>query len=64
MTDVIRIKPKEDYKLLSAGGWCRLRKDTVYKAIPATNQPKYKELGLVFAGRILLSRDEYVVCGK
>ena len=52
------IRPK-DYHVL--GTDIRLDKNKVYLAKPATNQPDYKKLGLVFCDEVLLARDEYEV---
>ena len=53
----MKIKPKKNYKLL--GTSISIDKTKVYNAIIATNQPNFKEKGLVFCGDILLNKNEY-----
>ena len=61
----MKIKPKENYKLL--GTDIKLSKRHWYRAIDATNQPEWKEKGKVFAllggsysnDSFLLERGEY-----
>ena len=55
----MKIRPLENYKLL--GTSIQLDKTQVYDAIPASNQPDYIRDGKVFAGDMLLVRDEYEV---
>ena len=57
----MRIKPKENYRLLGTYPVITLDKTKVYEGITATNQPNYKEEGLVFCGDILLNKDEYTI---
>ena len=54
----MKIKPKENYRLLGTYPVITLNKNKVYKAIIATNQPNYKEKGLVFCDHILLDKNE------
>lgn len=55
----MEVKPKENYKLL--GTSIELDKERVYDAVKATNQPNYKQEGLIFVNDILLNKNEYVV---
>ena len=55
----MKIRPLENYKLL--GTSIQLDKTQVYDAIPASNQPDYIRDGKVFAGDMLLVREEYEV---
>ena len=55
----MNIRPLLDYKLLGTG--ITLDSTRIYKAEPATNQPDYEALGLVFCDSVLLGRDEYEV---
>lgn len=55
----MKVKPNESYKLL--GTSLSLVKGRVYKAIIATNQPDYKEKGLIFVRGILLGNGEYEI---
>jgi hypothetical protein len=55
----MKIRPLENYKLY--GTSIQLDKTQVYDAIPASNQPDYLRDGKVFAGEVLLVRDEYEV---
>lgn len=55
----MKIKPKENYKLLS--GNIILNKNKVYTAVVATNQFDHKEKGLIFVDGVLLNKDEYTV---
>lgn len=57
----MKIKPKENYKLAGTYPQITLNKNKVYDAVIATNQPNYKEKGLVFCGDILLNKSEYEV---
>jgi|TARA_R110000744_G_scaffold181079_3_gene300127 hypothetical protein len=57
----MKIKPKENYRLLGTYPVITLNKNKVYKVIKATNQPNYKENGLVFCDNILLNKNEYTV---
>ena len=57
----MNIKPKENYRLLGTYPVITLDRNKVYKAIIATNQPNYKENGLVFCGDILLNKNEYTI---
>ena len=59
MNNTIKIKPNEDYHLLSTGIY--LDKNRVYNGIIATNQPNYEEKGLMFCGGILLNKNEYKI---
>jgi len=60
----MKIKPKENYRLLGTYPVVTLDKNKVYKAIIATNQPNYKEKGLVFCDHILLDKNEYTIINK
>ena len=42
----MRVRPLNDFKMLSTR--ISVSKDKVYDAIPATNQPDWKERGLIF----------------
>ena len=59
----MRIRPKEDYKLL--GTSVVLDKNKVYPASIATNQPNYKQNESIFVhyddhgGSMLLNKGEY-----
>ena len=55
----MEVKRKENYKLL--GTSIELDKERVYDAVKATNQPNYKQEGLIFVNDILLNKNEYVV---
>ena len=57
----MNIKPKENYRLLGTYPVITLDRNKVYKAIIATNQPNYKENGLVFCDDILLNKNEYTI---
>lgn len=56
----MKIKPKRAYR-----NPCipinQMDPNKVYDATPATNQPNWKEEGLIFAGGHLLKKDEYQV---
>ena len=58
----MKVKPNENYELL--GTSIKLDKNKVYAAVPATNQPNYKAMGMVFVGDILLVKGEYKVVKK
>lgn len=60
----MKIKPKENYKLLGTYPYISVDKDKVYDAVIATNEPNYKEEGLVFCGDILLKKGEYIIIGE
>ena len=60
----MKIKPKENYRLLGTYPVITLNKNKVYKAIIATNQPNYKENGLLFCDDILLNKNEYTIINK
>tara|TARA_R100001163_G_C5025834_1_gene167391 strand:+ start:92 stop:361 length:270 start_codon:yes stop_codon:yes gene_type:complete len=55
----MKVKPKENYKLL--GTSIVLNKNKTYNAVIATNQPNYKEKGLIFVDDVLLNANEYIV---
>ena len=55
----MKVKPKENYKLL--GTSIVLNKDKIYNAVIATNQPNYKEKGLIFVNEVLLNKKEYII---
>jgi hypothetical protein len=55
----MKVKPKENYKLL--GTSIVLNKDKIYNAVIATNQPNYKEKGLIFVDEVLLNKKEYII---
>jgi len=57
----MKIKPKENYKLLGTYPVITLDKTKVYDGVIAINQPDYKKKGLVFCGDILLSKEEYII---
>ena len=61
---IMKIKPKENYKLLGTYPVITLDKTKVYEGVIATNQPDYKKKGLVFCGDILLSKEEYTIVEK
>jgi len=48
-----------DYHLM--GTDIRLDKNKIYLAEPASNQPDYEKLGLVFCNEVLLAQNEYEV---
>jgi len=52
------VRPLQSYYW---AGQAKLDSEKVYKATPATNQPKYKERGLVFVEGYLLTKEEYEV---
>lgn len=54
----MRVKPNRSYKLL--GTSIELDKERVYDAVKATNQPNYKQEGLIFVNDILLNANEYI----
>jgi len=61
----MKIRPNENYSVL---GYGRLNKNKTYEACIATNQPDYKEKGLIFVEanddlriELLLTSDEYGV---
>jgi hypothetical protein len=54
----MKVKPKEAYELAGIPS-TKLDPERVYDAVEATNQPDYKEQGLVFVGEILLDKTEY-----
>ena len=61
----MKIQPKENY---SMSGYGRLDKTKTYDAVHATNQPNWKENGLVFVLpndgmriELLLKTGEYVI---
>jgi len=58
----MQIKPKENYYTITYP-IIRLDKTKVYEAVIATNQPDYKEKGLVFCGDLLLNNNEYIEVG-
>ena len=58
-SDIMKVKPKENYKLL--GTSIVLNKNKTYNAVIATNQPNYKEKGLIFVDDVLLNANEYIV---
>ena len=60
----MQVKPKENYRLLGTYPVITLNKNKVYKAIIATNQPDYKEKGLVFCDDILLNKNEYTIINR
>jgi len=55
----MKVKPKENYKLL--GTSIILNKNKTYSAFIATNQPGYKEKGLIFVNDVLLNDNEYTI---
>lgn len=55
----MKVKPLMNYELL--GTEIKLDKNTVYKAIPATNIPGWKEKGLIFVNEVLLAKHEYKI---
>tara|TARA_R100000781_G_C4035318_1_gene112038 strand:+ start:338 stop:511 length:174 start_codon:yes stop_codon:yes gene_type:complete len=55
----MKVKPKRNYKLL--GTSIVLNKDKIYNAVIATNQPNYKEKGLIFVNEVLLNKKEYII---
>jgi hypothetical protein len=57
----MKVKPNESYKLL--GTSITLDKNLVYDADHATNQPDWKERGLIFVEEILLEKGEYEIVG-
>ena len=54
----MKIKPNDDYRC-AIYSRPPLDKNRTYTAEIATNQPKYKEKGLVFCGGYLLNQYEY-----
>ena len=59
----IEIQPKENYKC-AVYSRPPLDKTKTYKGRIATNQPYYKEKGLVFCEDYLLKKDEYKIINK
>jgi len=59
MSGSVKVKLKENYKLL--GSSIVLNKNKTYTAIIATNQPGYKEKGLIFVNNVLLNDNEYTI---
>ena len=60
----MRIKPKENYKLL--GTDIVLNKNKTYKAMVASNLPEYKEKGKIFVYvkgdyNFMLEKEDYIV---
>ena len=54
------IRPNRSYHLASTD--IRLNKHNLYQGEIATNQPNYKEKGLIFVmGCILLNKNEYTI---
>ncbi len=53
----MKVKPNENYKLLGTN--ITLDKNREYVAFWATNQPAWKERGLIFVEDILLEKGEY-----
>ena len=51
------IKPKDNYVMPGL----LLDKNKTYNATIATNQPNYKEKGLIFVCEMLLSNEEYEI---
>lgn len=58
----MKVKPKENYKLL--GTFIVLNKNKTYNAVIATNQPNYKEKGLIFVDDVLLNANQYIEVKK
>jgi len=56
----MRVKPNENYQLANIPE-SKLNKDIVYNAVIASNQPDYKEKGLIFVKDILLDKTEYII---
>lgn len=69
---IIRIRPKFAFKNFGGAFGIVMNPKRIYRAIPATNQPDYKEKGLVFItvkqkrgkDEFLLSKEDYVVVKK
>ena len=55
-----RVQPKLNYRAAN-NDMKPLNKNKVYDAIVASNQPNYKEDGLIFVGNYLLKRGEYTI---
>lgn len=55
----MKVRPKEDYTLYTTD--IKIFADKVYDAVPATNQPYWKEKGKIFVDKILLERCEYEI---
>ena len=58
----MKVKPKESFKLLGTN--ISLDKNKIYEAIEASNQPNWKEKGLIFADEVLLEKGEYEIVNK
>ena len=56
----MRVQPKLNYRVPN-NDMEPLDKNRVYHATVASNQPNYKEDGLIFVGNYLLKRGEYTV---
>tara|TARA_R100000664_G_scaffold27493_1_gene38167 strand:+ start:909 stop:1103 length:195 start_codon:yes stop_codon:yes gene_type:complete len=64
---MIKVQPKESYSVL---GYGQLDKTKIYDAIIATNQPDYRQRGLIFVEanddlriELLLNKEEYTIHG-
>jgi len=58
MHKTYKVRPLQNYYW---AGMAKLDSEKVYEATPATNQPNYKERGLVFVEGYLLTKEEYEV---
>jgi len=56
----MKVKPKENYKCF-AYSRPPLDKTKIYDAVIPSNQPNYKEQGLIFCNGFLLNKNEYIV---
>ena len=57
----MKVKPKENYKLVNYPDNTALDKNKVYDADIAYNQPEYIEKCKIFVEGILLERDDYII---
>ena len=55
----MKIKPNSDFSLLGTG--LKIKKGNIYNALPATNQPEWREKGKIFVEEILLEKGEYEI---
>ena len=56
----MKVQPKLNYRVPN-NDIKPLDKNKVYDAIVASNQPNYREEGLIFVGDYLLKRGEYTI---
>jgi len=58
--NLVKIQPKENYRCVVYSK-PPLDKTKTYVADIATNQPNYKEQGLIFCNGFLLNKNEYIL---